>query len=57
MFKCPKGHEFKMRWSNFKDGRRCPACWYESKSSKGEIEVLKYIYSLTDTTIIPNDRT
>lgn len=26
LFKCPKGHEFKMSWNNFKQGQRCPYC-------------------------------
>lgn len=26
LFKCPRGHEFEMRWSNFQQGQRCPIC-------------------------------
>jgi len=53
---CPEGHEFEMGWNSFKQGQRCPKCSYSNGSSKGEIEVLEYINSLTDTTIVPNDR-
>lgn len=55
---CPKGHRYLVKFNNFKSGRRrCPQCAYESTSSKGENEVLEYIQSITDTTIIENDRT
>lgn len=26
LFKCPKGHEFEMTWSNFQKGQRCSVC-------------------------------
>ena len=55
-YKCDKGHINSMKWNNWNNGQRCPTCWYESKSSKGEKEVLEYIQSITDTTIIHNDR-
>jgi len=45
-----------MTWNDFMRGVRCPQCDKEKKSSKGEKEVLEYIQSLTDTTIIENDR-
>ena len=53
---CPKGYKFKMTWNDFMRGVRCPQCDKEKKSSKGQKEVLEYIQSLTDTTIIENDR-
>ncbi|MED3562232.1 hypothetical protein [Bacillus xiapuensis] len=37
-FQCPKGHEFEMRWNNFRHGQRCPFC----KNSKGE-NVVRYV--------------
>ena len=56
--KCPKGHIFWMNWNNFyTGGNRCPECCNSKSFSKGEKEVLEYIQSITDTTIIPNDRT
>jgi len=59
LIKCPLGHEYKVHFNNFVQGSRCPLCCRcrESTSSKGEKEVLKYICSLTDTTVVPNDRT
>jgi len=53
---CNKGHIYKVRYSDFLQGKRCPECWNEKNFSRGEKEVLEYIDSLTDTTIIPNDR-
>ena len=55
--KCPKGHIFWMNWNNFYTGHRCPKCCNSKSFSKGEKEVLEYVQSLTDTTIIENDRT
>ena len=53
---CSEGHIYKMSFSCFKQGQRCPTCFYKNGSSKGEKEVLEYIQSLTTDTIIPNDR-
>jgi len=53
---CTKGHIFLMRWNNFRNGQRCIKCICYNNYSKGEKEVLEYIQSLTDTTIIENDR-
>lgn len=38
-WKCPEGHIFKMRWSNFYSGNRCPIC----NNSKGELKILKHL--------------
>ena len=42
--KCPKNHEFWMRWGNFKNGNRCPICKFESKKLTYEY-VKEYIES------------
>jgi len=57
LMKCPEGHKYMVSWNYWKQGCRCPQCNRKSTSSKGEIEVLEYIQSITDTTIISNDRT
>ena len=55
---CPKGHTFEMTWYHYKyRDQRCPQCYLLNKFSKGEKELLKYIQSITNTTIIENDRT
>lgn len=33
-FKCNSGHEFKMRWNDFKKGHRCPICYKENNKGK-----------------------
>jgi len=54
---CPEGHIFWIRWNDFQQGIRCSECFRLKSFSKGEKEVLEYIQSITDTTIISNDRT
>ena len=34
-YKCPKGHEGKMRWNNFRTGHRCPECAKEKFKGEG----------------------
>jgi len=53
---CPKGHEYKTTFNNFQRGYRCSTCWYESTSSKQEVELQNFIESL-GYSIIRNDRT
>jgi hypothetical protein len=57
LIQCPKGHKFSMCWANFKNGRRCPQCYAEKQSSKGEKEVLQTVKYFTNETILENDRT
>ena len=52
---CNKGHNYKVTWDNFQTGQRCPNCY--RPTSKGEKEVLSLVTSLTNQTVIPNDRT
>lgn len=54
--KCAKGHSFKMKFNNFQQGQRCPECASRLLISKGEKEVLKFVESLVDVEVIPNDR-
>lgn len=45
---CPKGHKFKMAYTNFQQGQRCPICANESNSDKQRLsydEVKNYIES------------
>jgi hypothetical protein len=42
--KCNKGHRFKMRFGNFKNGgQRCPLCAHSSGRSTGEIDIENFI--------------
>ena len=34
LFRCPDGHEFSMRYDNFKSGQRCPVCKYKRDSER-----------------------
>jgi len=52
---CDKGHEYNVRWNNFKKGHRCPVCLKWTKTSKAEIEIQKFVKSLTKN-VINNDR-
>ena len=54
--KCPKCHEYKVHFSHFKNGSRCPQCQNKSKSSRGEQEVSNFIKS-QNINVIENDRT
>ena len=40
--RCPKGHEFKVKFNNFQFGSRCPKCAY----SKGETELKRVLKEL-----------
>jgi len=53
---CPEGHTFEMTYSRFKQGQRCPICFYESTSSKPEREIQDFISNIYDGVIISNDR-
>jgi len=53
---CPNNHSFLMNYDNFKQGQRCPICYYESKSSKPEREIQDFISNFYDGIIINNDR-
>jgi len=55
---CPKGHIFHANFDNFnRAGSRCPHCYFSSKSSNTEKELINIIKTLTDKSIIKNDRT
>lgn len=42
LVKCNNGHEFKIHWSAFQSGQRCPKC----RASRGEKEVSKVLSSM-----------
>jgi len=54
--KCPKGHEFKMRWNNFQQKQRCPICQANLFTSKAEKEIANII-GVQDIKVERNDRT
>jgi len=41
-FMCPKGHKFRMRWSCFLQGRRCPECWKRNYTPEELTELYNY---------------
>ncbi len=53
-FICTNGHKHKIIWANWQQGQRCGRC--KPKWSKPEKEILKYIYTIYNGIIIPNDR-
>jgi hypothetical protein len=56
-FQCPNGHQFNMRFDNFKHGKqRCPLCKCINNGSKVEKKVLNYVKSIYDGIIIENTR-
>jgi len=52
---CPEGHKYKVTYSSFKQGTRCPYCAAELGSSKGEKEVVNFVRA-QGIDIIENDR-
>jgi len=56
--KCPKGHEYEVKFNNFQQGQRCPLCFNETMSSKAEKELAEFIKALLyDKNVLINDRT
>jgi ssDNA-binding Zn-finger/Zn-ribbon topoisomerase 1 len=53
---CPKGHKYKTTFNNFHQGYRCPKCYALQTTSKAEKELVEYISTIYDGTIIENDR-
>jgi len=53
--KCDKGHEYKVTWNNFQNGRRCPIC-DGGKTSDAEREIQFFVAEHVDN-VICNDRT
>ena len=54
LIKCPKGHQFKMRYGNFTQGQKCPVCFGTPKHTyryiKEYFEKEKYILLSTEYT-------
>ncbi|MCU9811191.1 HNH endonuclease [Paraclostridium sp. AKS81] len=44
LWKCDKGHVFKLSWNSFQQGRRCPECF--GKFQKSHEEFLHEVYNL-----------
>jgi hypothetical protein len=55
--KCNKNHRFNMRYSDFQQGQRCPLCSYIDRKSKPEKEIVTFIKTIYNGSIIENDRT
>ena len=53
---CDRGHTYEATWNYFRNGNRCPTCFYNSISSKAEKEIQEYIAKIYNGTIINNDR-
>ena len=54
---CPCGDIYNVKFNDFQQGKRCPICVRNQTSSKAEKEILEYIKSIYEGTILPNDRT
>jgi hypothetical protein len=52
--KCKNGHIFKMSFSSFLQGQRCPYC--VRQRSTQEIDIFNFVKSIYNGTLIPNDR-
>jgi hypothetical protein len=55
LIKCPENHIFEMNFNNFQQGQRCPVCKHKQQGSKQEKELLKYVKSIYNGIVIPND--
>ena len=56
-FQCPKGHQFDMKYQNFKSGgQRCPLCRCMKDGSKSEKEICAYVKSIYEGLILENCR-
>lgn len=53
---CPEGHIFRMKYHSFQSGKRCPICAAQQKSSKAEKDIVQYVSSIYNGTILENDR-
>jgi len=53
---CPEGHIFEIRYDSFQQGTRCSVCNAQKQSSKAEKELVQYVSSIYNGTIIENDR-
>ena len=52
---CPKGHKGSISYTNFKQGKRCPAC--VGPVSKAELEIRDYVISLIgEENVVSNSR-
>ena len=57
IIKCDKGHQYKVTYGNFQQGRRCPVCYDIETYSQSEKDCLAVVKQLTNENIIENDRT
>jgi len=54
---CPNNHTFKMSYSSFHTGQRCPLCSYINSGSIPEKEIAEYTKAIYSGEVIENDRT
>lgn len=45
LFRCPNGHEHRIRWNSFQGGQRCGVCSVGRHQSKPELELLSFLSS------------
>jgi Zn ribbon nucleic-acid-binding protein len=53
---CTEGHIYKSIYNSFQQGKRCPICAAQQTSSKAEKELVQYVSSIYNGTIVENDR-
>jgi signal recognition particle subunit SEC65 len=53
---CPEGHIFEIRYDSFQQGTRCSVCNAQKQSSKAEKDIVQYVSSIYNGTIVENDR-
>lgn len=53
---CDKGHEYDVKFNNFKNGQRCAICTRLLKSSRPEKEIFYYVSDIYDGCVVNNDR-
>jgi uncharacterized protein with PIN domain len=54
--KCTNKHQFKMRYSDFQKGQRCPLCSFIDGKSKPEKVIVEFIKTIHNGLIVENDR-
>ena len=54
---CPNNHKFMMKYNDFQQNHRCPACAKQLTTSQAEKEIVSYINLIYNGIIIENDRT
>jgi hypothetical protein len=56
LIKCPVGHIYKTSFHSYQQGDRCLQCFLDRNFSQEEKNILKYVETIYDGTILPNNR-